>query len=564
MKRTRLIFLFVAIVMLAMCLAACVQTKEPPAPSDDISVTITNTDRVYLDELLDGGFAMQVQVNANDTSVTYHLTDAGNFVGISDDGWVTINNNVPEWYTFEVSAVSNVNPGKSDCIEFTVLKTRLSMDGTGQIGQVIASVNGDPSVSRGVSWFTSADIEDSDLLLSTDKSMKNAKLYTGNANSFSKYATESDADLNLAKKTYYNHKVTVEGLQPDTTYYYKVGSQRLGLFSDVCSFKTTGTVGYTANLFITTDVHYGASENNQNKYYHAALSDAIKRFGTIDMAVDCGDFKSQWKVGYRYYYFEEEWIKAMASISPLLRTTTFVPLNGNHDNNIDANNGEFDYAFFNHYNVPNSPEAISDGQRKGVNYSFDVGAAHIVMLSYTDEHGDITDAQKQWLQDDLQNTTKTWKFVFSHVGLTDAVKAIVEKCGVDVAFSGHEHFYRHSKPMLNGVAQTITAKAEDKNVFVDQVGTTYVTNSTTGGADSWEDVAMGENDLCAFGLGTNMAQVKGYLPTDVTGTLQNGWGMYSVLTVTDTSAMVSVYIRPSPSASASFILLHTYGFEKTR
>ena len=570
MKTTKILAIIITALLALSTLFACAPQGNQNNGGGDtapkpVSVQITNTQNVYMDEIVDNSFLMQVEVkNATDKSVKYQLTQENDYVAVSDSGVVTLQPNTPEWYAFEVTAQSYADTQQSDSITFTVLATRSSMSGQGQIGQIIASVNGNPSTCRGISWFTSADVEESDLVLSTSRDMKDAKLYLGLSNTFTKPATEWDEDFNLGAETYYNHKVTLTDLTPDTTYYYKVGSQKLGLYSDVCSFKTSGGEADSVNVFITTDVHYGSREDASTKYYHAAIADAFTRYGYVDMALDCGDFKSQWKVGTSYYYFEEEWIKSMASMSPLLKTTTFVPVNGNHDNSNPTNyNTDFDYAFFNHYNVPASPAEIDDGQRQGLNYSFDVGAAHLVVFNYSYNGVVATAAQKQWLENDLKSSTKQWKVVFSHAELSADVKAIVEKYGVTLAFNGHEHVYKHSKPMLGDVAQSMNVTSGDSKNFVlnNQVGTTYVTNSTTGGADSWgsKEIAM-DNYLCAFQLNTNLGATSSQLALGDLGTVKSGWGMYSVLTISQNSLMVSVFLRNSTSPNTPFTLLHTYGF----
>ena len=80
----------------------------------------------------------------------------------------------------------------------------------------------------------------------------------------------------------------------------------------------------------------------------------------------------------------------------------------------------------------------------------------------------ITDTVKQWLQEDLQNTTKGWKFaVFHHPPyqnfddnktIDDALREhwvpILEQNHVDMVFVGHQHVYMRTYPIYQGEVAT--------------------------------------------------------------------------------------------------------------
>ena len=73
--------------------------------------------------------------------------------------------------------------------------------------------------------------------------------------------------------------------------------------------------------------------------------------------------------------------------------------------------------------------------------------------------------QYRWLEDDLANTNKTWKFVFFHLPpyscgpwgpqpQVQALHPLFVRYGVDIVFNGHEHNYQRFP--VDGVNYIIT------------------------------------------------------------------------------------------------------------
>jgi len=96
-------------------------------------------------------------------------------------------------------------------------------------------------------------------------------------------------------------------------------------------------------------------------------------------------------------------------------------------------------------------------------YSFEFGNALFICLSTEDYFG----TQHIWLEDQLKNTTKTWKIVFFHKPFfTTGSHAndmtpdrntwwkAFDDNGVDVVLGGHTHYYLRSKPINLNVSST--------------------------------------------------------------------------------------------------------------
>lgn len=537
------------LLLLAFLLVSCQETKtiEEPFDYSHATVSIINDGTIYLDELENFQFNLVVDVkNALENNVLFIIDQQQNFVTIDETGRITIAANAPRNYWFNVTAVLEASVNKFHTKDFIVNLTRGVIVGTEQISQVILTINGDPMTARGISWFTSSDILDSIVYVADNQAFDNALRFEGVLNTFEAHVEAADYANQIAPRTFYNHQAIISGLTADTKYYYKVGSDVLNKFSHIGSFTTSKASG-DFTIFLTTDIHVGANERaaSTNRFYNAALTDAFNRYNGIDYALNTGDIVTQWYSGYQY--FESEWAYAM-NISPLLRQLTFIPVAGNHDAKI-TNSGFFN-SLINHYSLPSSPDLINDDQRYGPNYAFEINDLHITILNYH-ERGHFTNNQKLWLEDVLSKTTKSWKIVFSHIILPEDVQTILERHNVVLAYSGHEHVYRRTSPLLNGIAQT-TVYNPVTGFAINPSGTTYVVNTTTGGAGEWRTYNPSPNEIDGFGINSILTGL---------GTAQTRWGMYTVLSINENRIKAEIYVRNSTNAQDSFTLYTTYGFE---
>lgn len=103
-------------------------------------------------------------------------------------------------------------------------------------------------------------------------------------------------------------------------------------------------------------------------------------------------------------------------------------------------------------------ESAGDRFPRQANYSFDYGDAHFLVLD-SNVYVDPTDPTLQiWIESDLKGTDAAWKFVVYHHPAFNlgnehyreqqmrVLSPLFERCGVDVAFHGHEHTYQRTRP----------------------------------------------------------------------------------------------------------------------
>lgn len=252
------------------------------------------------------------------------------------------------------------------------------------------------------------------------------------------------------------HKAAVEGLEPGTTYQYRVGNGTADGWSEVYSF-TTEAKTVEAFSFINVTDSQGVTKQDF-ALWGKTLDKAFELFPDAKFIVHNGDLTEDPAIeaGWKYFFDEaKQWITSV----PLM------PVTGNHDE--VAEEAE---RFAAHFQVPANGSAEATA---GTNYSFDYGNVHVVVLN-TESN---VKKQAAWLEEDLANTTQPWKIVALHEGpyggnqkesVLKRWVPIFDQYGVDLVLQGHNHEYVRSYPMKND------------QVVEEGEGTVYVLPNTSG------------------------------------------------------------------------------------
>ncbi len=233
----------------------------------------------------------------------------------------------------------------------------------------------------------------------------------------------------------YRYQADLSGLLPDTTYVYRFGSE--GAWSESLSF-TTAAATENFNFLYLGDVQEGYAEWGN-------MLDAInENYPDIKFSLLGGDLTD---LGYD----ANDWGQFMEAAGKMFSEIPLLPTLGNHDGSM----------YLNFFALPvNGP---TDLQKEF--YSFDYGNAHFVVLN---SNNNTNAAAKQWLQEDLQNTEKKWKFALFHhpaypafddnKTIDDSIREnwvpILEQNQVDIVFVGHQHEYMRTHPIYQGEVQT--------------------------------------------------------------------------------------------------------------
>ena len=249
------------------------------------------------------------------------------------------------------------------------------------------------------------------------------------------------------------HQVNLTGLQPDTTYNYKIYDNGQDLLpAEILTFRTAPTTGSSTPFTFLAFGDYGRDSGTQRNLRNQMLNDSF------DFIVTTGD--NAYTDG-TYDQFE---LRVFETYEDILKYVPMFPSLGNHD--YLTNNGTPYLALF---DLPEQAWRASDAERY---YSFDYGNAHFILLDSNapllEDDSAAADDMFDWLRDDLSQTTQDWIIVAFHHpayssgdqhGSNSNVQAklvpIFEAYGVDLVLSGHDHIYQRSQPIYGGQVTTV-------------------------------------------------------------------------------------------------------------
>ena len=332
---------------------------------------------------------------------------------------------------------------------------------------------------------------------------------------------------------YIRYTAALPGLPLDTTFTYVVK-----LDGKVVREQTTHTrvsAGKPTRFIMIGDLADGKASQNviayqmslQKPHYTVLLGDIIYPSGRL------------------YHYMKYFWSTytnptepSEKNGAPLMASVPFYAVLGNHDAYVAKLPAYADayaaYYFFNapqnglaegvwNTALPKSEAASKFRSLAGKNYpalgfySFDYGAAHVVVIDNSGGGKSDDPAVMAWLDQDLKATKQPWKFVTMHVPPFQVTVShygdqrqrkfapIFEANGVDVVFAGHVHNFQRSKPLrflpATGVAAAVAAKpVPDDPKAVDPAGAPRTPPSYVNGAFTLDETFDGAKNTHPKGV----------------------------------------------------------------
>jgi hypothetical protein len=255
------------------------------------------------------------------------------------------------------------------------------------------------------------------------------------------------------------HQLTLTNLQPDTKYYYAVGTANALLTSPGSDyyFLTHPPIGSPKPLRIWAIGDAGTGSAGQtavrNAFYNWNGTNVVHAWLQLgDNAYDSGlDTEYQAKVFNIY--------------GQLFNHSVTWPTLGNHDT---AQSTAYvdTYPYFQIFTLPTTGQAGGIPSGTEHYYSFDLGMVHFICLDSMTANRATNGAMANWLRADLAATTNRWVIAYWHhppytkgshnsdtepelVEMRENFNPILEAGGVDLALFGHSHSYERSF-LLNG------------------------------------------------------------------------------------------------------------------
>lgn len=229
------------------------------------------------------------------------------------------------------------------------------------------------------------------------------------------------------------NSVVLEGLEAGTTYEYTVGGEER---SEVKTFSTTVN-GADTSFFVLGDVQADDLTNIN------AITNIISG-KDYDFGIQTGDAVDD-TTSYRGWVDATDFLGA-----DRLGGTDVIHVLGNHEYSGDAN-AERAKSY---YALENS--------NPGGYYSVTYGNVYVAVINYSGSASQYR-AALDWMVKDAKASDAQWKILSIHqpayytnisTGGNSNVHALVpaaaEEAGIDAVFSGHDHAYARTKPMIGG------------------------------------------------------------------------------------------------------------------
>jgi len=253
------------------------------------------------------------------------------------------------------------------------------------------------------------------------------------------------------------HELTIDGLSPNTRYYYSVGTftEVLAGADEEHHFETNPPVGTPERTRIWVLGDSGTANANA-----MAVRDAYANFSAgahTDLWLMLGD--NAYPNG-----TDQEYQDALFDIYPeMLRTTALWPTIGNHDG-VSSSSSTQTGPYFDMFTLPSAGQAGGMSSGTEAYYSFDYGDLHFVALDSQGSDRSPGSPMLTWLETDLAATDGSWIIAFWHhppyskgihdsddpindfelVEMRQNVVPILDAYGVDLTLTGHSHDYERS------------------------------------------------------------------------------------------------------------------------
>jgi len=329
-----------------------------------------------------------------------------------------------------------------------------------------------------ISWQTLRRTSSNEVVLGTEPGQYTRRFYSNDSHSY--FET-------------WDHHVKIGPLRPNTRYYYACGSEQEGFSQEFSFVSAAGPEKTSFKFAVWGDLATGKAGNAEATFNFLRnnwnVTDFMWHVGDISYANN--DFLHD-LFGFHY---EEIWRQFMNDMQPMASTHAYMVLPGNHEAECHSPAcflNKTKLEMLRNYTAYNSRFRMPSAESGGVAnmwYSFNYANAHFISFdSETDfknapghDTGDSglipaghfapEGTQIAWLEKDLsiaaqmrKNGVRPWIFMGGHRPIykqsgeivkaqQDAIEDLMNKYGVDIFFTGHEHLYLRTWPVYRGSAE---------------------------------------------------------------------------------------------------------------
>ena len=329
---------------------------------------------------------------------------------------------------------------KGELVSQVLDLTILPQLGTETPEHVTLTWTNDPQTTQHFTWKTNTAVQDSvvEVVPATDGDgfqSEAVEQFTGKKVLFS----DPEGEMNI-------HHVEASGLQPGTTYQYRVGDGTDSGWSNVNTFTTASSEDDPFRFMFVADTQ--AYDEAGFALWTQLYKLGLEKYPDTAFTVHAGDIVEE---GNKL----SQWNLFLNASKGLNENIPFMSVLGNHD---VYGTGANTYKHLFPY-----PQNGPEGKENFV-YSFDYGNAHFIMLNSEFGVQDMRE-QQEWIRQEVENTDKLWTIVTFHRSpyksnpkrgqdaTAETFAPLLEELGVDLVLTGHDHAYMRSHLIKNGEPQ---------------------------------------------------------------------------------------------------------------
>lgn len=312
--------------------------------------------------------------------------------------------------------------------------------------RIVLTIPGDPATTAAVTWRTDISVEQGVLELAKETGAPRFDLdKTAHPAHVPETLSYEACQFHRAFSTHY-HSVTLDGLEPDTLYCYRVGEND-GFWSEWIQFRTASAEEKPLSF-----LYFGDAQNALLPYWSRLIRKAYETAPNANFALHAGDLinlpnnDTEWA----------EWFKAGGWIHAGIPV---LPVAGNHEYTLGAQ------KFLSRHWRPQFtlpvetelPELLAETV-----YTVEYPNLMMIVLNSNKD----PKMQVDWLRNTLEANTSRWIIVSFHhpifssgqgrdnKELRDAWKPLFDEFNVDLILQGHDHTYARGQTPQIPVQQT--------------------------------------------------------------------------------------------------------------